>query len=474
MVNKNKFEDAMLEEDIISYLLEHSHATEEANKILTPESFSSELNKQAYLACVELYNEKGTFNRFDVFRLLKSKDLTINIDSSKLISMMPKRLIEINSVCSELKELESRRFIASLSAKLQESLANDAEISEIIGLMDTSISYLTDVSATGEVTNIKEVYDSVIAKMEATAGTSKFSGVETGSRKLNYHLGGWQKGITVIAARPSMGKTVVGLDIAKQAALSGKNVLFLSLEMPKDSLLYRYISSEAFEYNYSDIKANRISPEDVQKIKRSNAMLLRKLPIFFYDSDNTDVNYLSMLMSGECRKNKIDIVVIDYLQLMKDGQARSQDDFTQVSAVMSKIRRITRKLGIPVILLSQLSREVEKRANRSPQLSDLRSSGNIEQDADVVIGLYRDDYYKYVDAKANGQAVTPMDNILKYIILKNRDGNVGDVNRFVDVKTNRIADEESELTRFVEPQVAYQNSAINTMKGDFDVTVTPF
>ncbi len=147
MVKKNKFEDAMLEEDVISYLLEHSHATEEANKILTPESFSIELNKQAYLACVELYNEKGTFNRFDVFRLLKSKDLKINIDSSKLISMMPKRVIEINSVCSELKELESRRFIASLSARLQESLANDAEISEIIGLMDTSISHLTDVPA---------------------------------------------------------------------------------------------------------------------------------------------------------------------------------------------------------------------------------------------------------------------------------------------------------------------------------------
>jgi replicative DNA helicase len=271
-----------------------------------------------------------------------------------------------------------------------------------------------------------------------------------------------------------MGKTVVGLDIAKQAAMSGKNVLFLSLEMPKDSLLYRYISSEAFEYNYSDIKANRISPEDVQKIKRSNATMLRKLPIFFYDSDNTDVNYLSMLMSAECRKNKIDIIVIDYLQLMKDNQAKSQDDFTQVSAVMSKIRRITRKLGIPVILLSQLSREVEKRANRSPQLSDLRSSGNIEQDADVVIGLYRDDYYKYVDAKSNGQAVTPMDNILKYIILKNRDGNVGDVIRYVDVKTNRIADEESELTRFTEPAILYQDSVIKTMKSDFDVTVTPF
>lgn len=474
MVKKLKFEDTMLEEDIISYLLEHSHTTADANKILTKDSFSSELNKQAYLACVELYNDKGTFNRFDVFRLLKSKDLPSAVNTSLIISMIPKRTIDLLSSCSELKELESKRYIANLSAKMQEALVNNEDVSGIVSLIDNSVSHLTDVASGEEVSTIKEAYDSVMAKIEASAGTTKFSGVETGSRKLNYHLGGWQKGITIIAARPSMGKTVVGLDIAKQAAISGKNVLFLSLEMPKDSLLYRYISSEAFEYNYSDIKANRISPEDVQKIKRSNARLLRELPIFFYDSDNTDVNYLSMLIAGECRKNKIDIVVVDYLQLMKDSQAKSQDDFTQVSAVMSKIRRLTRKLGIPVILLSQLSREVEKRTNRSPQLSDLRSSGNIEQDADVVIGLYRDDYYKYVDAKANGQAVAPMDNILKYIILKNRDGNVGDVIRYVDVKTNRLADEEADLTRFVEPQVVYKDSAIKTMQGDFDVTVTPF
>lgn len=474
MVKKLKFEDTMLEEDVISYLLEHSHTTGDANKIINPNTFSSELNKQSYLACVELYNEKGTFNRFDVFRHLKSKDLPSAVNISQVISMMPKRAIDLLSSCSELRELESKRYIANLSAKMQEALAGDCEVSEIISIIDNSVSHLTDISSGEEVSTIKDAYDSVIAKIEASAGTSKFSGIETGSRKLNYHLGGWQKGITIIAARPSMGKTVVGLDIAKQAAISGKNVLFLSLEMPKDSLLYRYISSEAFDYNYSDIKANRISPEDVQKIKRSNARLLRELPIFFYDSDNTDVNYLSMLVAGECRKNKIDMVVVDYLQLMKDSQVRSQEDFPQVSAVMSKMRKLSRKLAIPVILLSQLSRDVEKRTNRSPQLSDLRSSGNIEQDADVVIGLYRDDYYKYVDAKASGQAVTPMDNILKYIILKNRDGNVGDVIRYVDVKTNRLADEEADLTRFVEPQVVYKDSVINTMQGNFDVTETPF
>jgi len=108
-------------------------------------------------------------------------------------------------------------------------------------------------------------------------------------------------------------------------------------------------------------------------------------------------------------------------------------------------------------------------------LADLRSSGNIEQDAIVVIGLYRDDYYKYVDAKANGQAVAPMDNTLKYVILKNRDGEVGDVNRFVDVKTNRVADSEDELFRFTKPEVLYKDSVLNTMTNVFDnVQESPF
>lgn len=471
---KNNLElvDTFLEEDVIAYILEHPHAIFDAKKIITNESFTQDLLGASYLAFETLSNEKGTFNRFDVFRWLKSKETELKIDASKVLTMLPKRTFNLISVCTDLKQLEIKRNISDMVFSIESGLLNGAEVSDLMDMLDKGVARITDEAVTDEVVTISSVYDKVIAQLEQNAGKVKFSGIDTGSRKLNYALGGWQEGMSIIAARPGMGKTIAGLEHAKYACLSGKRALFLSLEMPKESLMYRYISSEIIEYNYSDLKANRVSQEDVAKIKRSNAKMLKELPLFFYDSDNRDVNYLSMLLAGECRKNKIDIVFIDYLQLIRDTQIRDQSDFAQVSSVSNKIQKLTRKLGIPIVCLSQLSREIEKRSSRIPQLSDLRSSGNIEQDAIVVIGLYRDDYYKYVDAKANGQAVAPMDNTLKYTILKNRDGNVGDILRYVDVKTNRIADDEMELFRFVESEIPYQDSQINKIKPNFDVGVT--
>lgn len=468
--------DNLLEEDVIAYILEHPHSIADAKKIITSETFTQDLLRASYLACVELSTEKGTFNRYDIFRWLKSKESEFGIDATRVLTMLPKRTFNLLSVCVELRELQMKRNISDIVFDVESKLTSGADISDLMQSLDKGMARLSDEAVSEDVATIGSVYDKVIAQLEANAGNVKFSGIDTGSRKLNYALGGWQEGISIIAARPGMGKTIAGLEHAKHACLSGKRVLFLSLEMPKESLLYRYISSEVTEYNYSDLKANRITQEDVRKIKASNAQMLRKLPLFFYDSDNRDVNYLSMLLAGECRKNKIDMVVVDYLQLIRDVQIKDQSDFAQVSSVSNKMQKLSRKLGIPIICLSQLSREIEKRTSRVPQLSDLRSSGNIEQDAIVVIGLYRDDYYKYVDAKASGQAVAPMDNTLKYTILKNRDGNVGDIVRYVDVKTNRIADEESELFRFVESGITYQDSQINKIKVDFDagVSIQPF
>ena len=477
MVNKKIIIDTMLEEDIITYLLEHTHAVGDVNKIISADSFTNPLFKASYLACIELSFTGKVFSRYDIFRILKSKESDLGIDSSRMLSLLPNRSFDITQVCQELKEVENLRYLSEISINIQQGIADGADSLAITSIIDSGILKLEDSSRSTEVFTMAEVYDNVIIKLETNAGNTKFSGIDTGSRKLNYGLGGWQEGMTIIAARPSMGKTIVGLEHAKCAGLSGKNVLVLSLEMPKESLMYRFISSEAYEYNYADIKSNRITQEDVAKIKLSRASQLKKLPIYFYDSDNRDVNYLSMMITSEVRKNKIDLVIIDYLQLIRDNQIKDQSDFSQVSSVSNKIQKLTRKLKLPIICLSQLSREIEKRSNRHPQLSDLRSSGNIEQDAIVVIGLYRDDYYKYVDARESGTSGTiEYDNTLKYVVLKNRDGAVGDHIRYVDVTTNRVADEESELFGFKDPSVAFKDTILNKMEASFDkdVTIAPF
>jgi replicative DNA helicase len=468
--------DTLLEEDVVAYLLEHPHLVKDASKIIDTDVFIDPLLGASFSSMLEFAIDGKAFTRYDIFRDLKSKESELNIDSSKIIKLLPKRTFDLISVCVSLRDLDNKRKYNDISNQLASAINDGEDVATMQSIIENGLSGIVEGSKSTDVFTLGEVYDNVMDKLEANAGNVKFSGIDTGSRKLNYALGGWQEGMIVVAARPSMGKTIVGLDFAKASAKAGKRVLFLSLEMPKESLLYRYISSEAPEYKYSDIKANRITQEDVQKIRVSNARELKQLPIFFYDSDNRDINYLSMVLTAECRKSKIDIVVIDYMQLIRDNQMRGQDDFSQVSSVSNKIQKLTRKLNIPIICLSQLSRGAESRGDKRPQLSDIRSSGNIEQDASVVIGLYRPYYYAQTEARANNQPAPPMDYTLEFILLKNRDGMTGGVVRYCDVTTNRIADEEEELFRFTVAEPAYRNSVLAKMEVDFDndVTIAPF
>lgn len=474
-MKKESLVDLMLEDDVVSYLLENTHYIKEANKIITEEAFTSPLNKGVFFASVQLSQTQGVFTRYDVFRLLKSKESQFGIDSSAMLKMMPNRSIDLTSACSELKHMQSKRRMFGIVTDISRRLDDGEDANVIFSSLYSQVEEMLGFTSSKEVSHISSVYDGVIEDLAVNAGKTKISGIDTGSRLLNYIFGGWKSGMIVIAARPSMGKTIVGLEHAKSAAKAGRNVLVLSLEMDKESLMYRFISSEATDYSYSDLGSYRIGAEDILKIKDSDASELSKLPIYFYDGDNRDVNYLSNVIVSEARKNKIDFVVIDYLQLMRDNQIKEQTDFAQVSSVSSKIQKLTRKLNIPILALSQLSRTVEGRADKRPSLSDLRSSGNIEQDASVVIGLFRPDYYALSEARANNLPEPPMTHVLDYVILKNRNGRTGSAVRYCDVITNRVRDDVDSLFKFNQPEVAYQGSVIDTIKSDFDSEeVLPF
>lgn len=468
MAVKLNLNDVHLERDVIAHLLAYPHLFGEANKLVSEESFTDTLFKASFLGFKELSLEDKRITRADIFRVLKSKEKESGISSELILKLMPERVIHLEDSCLLLKETEGKRRFYDLAFKIQTAILDNKEVSDLQTIVENGMDSLERSIESTEVFDIATIYEEVIDKLEANAGKIKFSGIDTGSRDLNYILGGFQEGMTVIAGRPGMGKTIAGLQHAKSAAKSGKRVLFLSLEMPKESLMYRLISSENCYYKYSDLKANRVNPEDILKIRNSNAAILKSLPIFFYDSDNRDINYLSMILTSEAKRNKIDIVVIDYLQLIRDNQLKDQSDFAQVSSVSNKIQKLTRKLKIPIIALSQLSRGIESRSSRLPQLSDIRSSGNVEQDAIAVIGLYRDDYYKYTDARANNTPKGPDDNILNYVILKNRDGETCTIDRYVDVTTNRIADSINDLKAFQIVTGSDQQSAIYTIKNEFE------
>jgi replicative DNA helicase len=467
---KKEIVDPMLELDVISYLLEQPYYITEAVKIVDDGAFTIPLNKAIYSACVELSQTQGTFSRYDVFRLLKTRESKLGINSSEMLKFLPNRTIDLTEVCVELKEMHTKRKMFEIANDISKRILNGDDAETIQANLHIKVDELIEGSrTTKEVTHLQEIYDDVIKDLSDNAGQVKFSGIDTGSRLLNYIFGGWQNGrMIIIAGRPSMGKTIVGLEHAKCGAKSGKNVLFLSLETSKEDLTHRFISSEASEYTYADLGSYRVGKQDIEKIKDSDAKMLRQLPIYFYDGDNRDVNYLSNIAVAETRKNKIHMIVIDYLQLIRDNQIKDQSDFAQVSSVSNKIQKLTRKLNIPIIVLSQLSRTIEGRADKRPSLSDLRSSGNIEQDASIVIGLFRPDYYAVSEARANNLPEPEMTNILDYVILKNRNGRTGSAERYCDIMTNRVNDDKDTLFRFTQTDVIYKDTKINEIPNNFE------
>jgi replicative DNA helicase len=189
---------------------------------------------------------------------------------------------------------------------------------------------------------------------------------------------------------------------------------------------------------YSKIKTGRIDINQFSNIQRKAVTNLEKLPITWYDGANRDINYLSTLIQKIVREKNIDMVVVDYLQLITDSSIRSNDETAVVGSVSKKIQQLAKKLNIPFLCAAQLNRQSEGRNSHRPKLSDLRSSGQIEQDASVVIGLYRDDYYKYEKAKEEGNNNVVFDNVIEYIFMKNRDGDTRTADLFIDVATSKI------------------------------------
>ena len=245
----------------------------------------------------------------------------------------------------------------------------------------------------------------------------EITGVSSGIKDLDAKTSGFQKGdMVLIAARPSMGKTTFSLNIAENAALKeGKSVVIFSLEMSKEQLAYKLLCSQA-NVDMLKLRTGNLDDDDWERIARATGPL-SKAKIYIDDTAGITV----MEMRSKCRKIKmehgIDMILIDYLQLMS-GSSGNDNRQQEVSEISRSIKALAKEMECPVIALSQLSRAPEQRADHRPMLSDLRESGSIEQDADVVMFLYRDEYYN---------KETEEKNIGECIIAKQRNGPVGTV-----------------------------------------------
>ncbi|MGV3011502.1 replicative DNA helicase [Streptococcus thoraltensis] len=314
-----------------------------------------------------------------------------------------------------------RAIIDQLSESVGNAYESDMDIEEIIAKAEQS---LIKISQSSSKSSFRPIYDLILEshdKIEERANQkSQITGLATGFYDLDKLTTGlYEDNLIILAARPAMGKTAFALNIAQNVAIrSGKPVAIFSLEMGSESLVDRLLASEGAIQSHH-IRTGQLTRDEWERLIYAQAQLAES-PIFIDDSAGvriSDIRARARKLSQE--HDGLGLIVIDYLQLITGS--RSDNRQQEVSEISRQLKIIAKELKVPVIALSQLSRSVEQRQDKRPIMSDLRESGSIEQDADIVAFLYRDDYYR---DKADGQ---PESNLTELIIKKNRHGSLGTV-----------------------------------------------
>ena len=411
------------EKAVIGSMIMDADAVVAASEMITGDDFYQRQYGILFDAMVELYNEGKPVDVLTLQERLKMKDVPEEFSSiefiSELVSSVPTSANVRHYAQTVSDDATLRRLI-----RVNEEIANTCyqhreSLDEIMNTTEKRIFDVLQKKSTDEDVPIKDVVLSVIDKIEAAArhkGT--VTGLATGFYDLDYKTSGLQPSdLILIAARPSMGKTAFVLNLAQYMCVRNHvPTAIFSLEMSKDQLVNRILSMES-KVDSQSMRTGTLQPADWEKLIES-AGVISTAPLIIDDTPGISITELR----SKCRKYKLEndlgLVIIDYLQLMTGGSRKQESRQQEISEISRSLKALAREINAPVIALSQLSRACETRPDHRPMLSDLRESGAIEQDADVVMFLYRDDYYnKDTDKK----------NISEVIIAKQRNGPIGTV-----------------------------------------------
>lgn len=411
------------EQSVIGSMIMDREAITVASEIIAGEDFYSKQYGVLFDTMVELNDEGKPVDLVTLQDRLKEKDVPPEVSSlefiRELITAVPTSA-NIKYYAGIVAEKATLRRLIRLNEEIANTCYVGKENLEVI-LEDTEkrVFELVQRRNTGEFVPIKQVVMNAMDKIEkASKNKGNVTGVATGFIDLDYRTAGMQPSdLILVAARPSMGKTAFVLNIAQYVAFkSAQTVAIFSLEMSKEQLVNRLFSLES-RVDSQHLRTGNLSDAEWEKLIES-AGVIGKSNLIIDDTPGISISELR----SKCRKYKLEhnlqMIIIDYLQLMS-GSGRGSDSRQQeISDISRSLKALARELNVPVIALSQLSRAVEQRPDHRPMLSDLRESGAIEQDADVVMFIYRDDYYNK-DTEKKG--------IAEIIIAKQRNGPIGTV-----------------------------------------------
>ena len=419
--------DEEAESSVIGAMLIDNEAIMVASEIITGEDFYQKQLGIAYDTMVELYNEGKPVEPVILHARLREKGLPEEACGIDLIL----RWMNQTYTSANIKyyaEIVSEKAVARRLIRLNEEIANTCyagseKLEDTLAEAEKRVFDLAQRGGGNEFVPIRQVVINVMKKIDAASKTrGRVTGLETGFMDLDYKTSGLQPSdLILVAARPSMGKTAFVLNLAQHMAFKKDHaVAIFSLEMSKEQLVNRMLSLES-HVDAQKIRPGRLNDEEWMNLVEGSANIANSKLII----DDTPGITLAALRS-KCRKLKmehdIQIVIIDYLQLMSGGGGRGSDSRQQeISDISRGLKALARELNVPVIALSQLSRAVEQRPDHRPMLSDLRESGAIEQDADVVMFLFREGYYNRDLSEAEQR-------VAEVIIAKQRNGPIGTVN----------------------------------------------
>ena len=407
---------------VLGAMLLSADAVVTAMEKITEDVFYNQVHKVIFKAMMGLFDQAVPIDMLTLTEDLRKKDLLDSVGGASYIASLTNSVPSAAHVSHYLKVIFTKSVVRSLITSSTEILSmcyeSDADADALLDEAERSIFEIAEKSIDRDFSSAKDLIKDTIKQIELAVETKKsVTGVASGYGDLDKKTAGFQKSdLIVLAARPSMGKTALALNIAEHAALEENiAVAIFSLEMAKQQLIQRLLCSLARMDN-SKIRSGFMNKNDWPDLLEA-ASKLSEAKIFIDDTPGITVMELRAKARRLKSSDDIQLIVIDYLQLMQASSKRYDNRQQEISDISRSLKSLARELEVPVIVLSQLNRSVESRQDHRPMLSDLRESGAIEQDADVVILMVRPDYYDKEERKGETDVM----------IAKQRNGPVGEI-----------------------------------------------
>lgn len=433
------------EQAVLGSIMLRKEAMHEVEGVISPDSFYVEKNKKIFKAMLDLSLKNEPIDMLSLSTKLKEQKLLEQIGGNQYLAEIVNTVPSSTNVKHYAEIVQKKYVLRSLieAADYVSELAfeeGDDHMDEILDMAEKKIFGVVSSPKNQKFINLKDALPEAYERLERLhENKGMLRGLATGFKDLDTMLSGLQKSdLVILAARPSMGKTTLALDIArKSSVLNDKSVLVFSLEMSSQQLVDRMLSAES-RVNAWNLRTGRLSSDREFSQLRDSLDKLAKAKIYIDDQPGNSIVRMKALSRRLKAEKGLDLIVVDYLQLMTT--AKNYDSMVnQVTEISRSLKGLAKELDVPVLALSQLSRAIESRGGK-PRLSDLRDSGSIEQDADVVMFIHRED---------KGKEETEKTNIAEILIEKHRNGPTGKVELYFDEKTTTFLNlEKSSLSEF--------------------------